>query len=216
VFFQTKLLLILPSPKKQQMTEHLLGASVLPVMLDPTQGTLYFLLAKERYHPSWLQGSCLWTDFGGRAQKGESAEQVVGREFVEETLGQVCFLEQGALLFPSLTEAEPIEQALKQHKYILQFTHVYNGSKFVTFVVQVPWDPQVSQRFTEARQSCDFSSTERCYLEKSDIRLFSVAQVLHAVQAKGYLTSVERCCPTLTQALSIILPELQFHFPHVF
>lgn len=195
------------------MTEHLLGASVLPVMLDPVQGTLYFLLAKERYHPSWLEGSCVWTDFGGRAGTTESAEQVVGREFLEETLGQVRFFEQDVL---PRTCWQDIAQALQHQHYVLQFTHVYNGARFVTFVVQVPWDPTVSQRFTAALQSCDPSSTERCYLEKSDVCLFSAAQVLHAIQAKGYLTTLERCSSTLTQTLSIILPELQFHFPHVF
>jgi hypothetical protein len=195
------------------MTEHLMGASVVPVMLDSTHGTLYFLLAKERYHASWPEGSCLWTDFGGRQQNEEAAEEVASREFVEETLGQVKFLEDDSL--PRSTWRDMVQQLQQQH-YVFQFTHVHNDSRFVTFVVQVPWDPTVSHRFSSALQSCSGENKDACFLEKCVVRLFSVPQVLNAVLTGGYLTHTERCSPTLIQALSVILPELQFHFPHLF
>ena len=95
-------------------------------MIDPLHGTLYFLLAKERYHPSWPEGSGLWTDFGGKQEPGECAETVAAREFVEESLGQVPFLEEQS------PEPIAIAQALKQRHYVLQFTHVQSGTRFVT------------------------------------------------------------------------------------
>lgn len=213
-FFRENVFFSNVDTKKGDMTERLLGASVLPVMLDLCYGTLYFLLAKERYHPSWPDGSCLWTDFGGRKQQSEAAEDVACREFFEETLGQVRFSEDDTLFH---TTWDAMVGLLEQKQYLFQFTHVQNESRFVTFVVQIPWDPSAPQRFTAALQQCLHDKTkEECYLEKSHIRLFSVPQVLRAVQHRGYLTASERCSPTLTQALSIILPELQFHFPHLF
>lgn len=198
------------------MTEQLVGASVLPVMMDPFQGALYFLLAKERYHSTWPEGSNLWTDLGGRQQPGETAEQVAAREFVEETLGQVKFFEDDVV---PRTSYQDIAQALKQGHYVLQFSHVQHGTRFVTFVVQLPWDPSVPARFVAAREAYETQETrEECCLEKSDLGLFSVCQVTLALRNKGYLTPSmsERCCSILTEALSLVLPELQFHFPNLF
>ena len=197
------------------MTEHLVGASVMPVMVDPLHGTLYFLLAKERYHPTWPEGSNLWTDFGGRQEPGESAEDVAAREFVEESMGQICFFETDDQL-QTRTTWDDIVLALKQEHYVLQFSHVHQGTRFVTFVVQVPWDPSGPARFTAARAQNKHKEDDSCHLEKSHLGLFSVFQVTGAVKNKGYLTSSERCSLLLTEALSVVLPELRFHFPHLF
>lgn len=198
------------------MAGQLVGASVLPVMLDPLYGTLYFLLAKERYHTSWPDGSCLWSDFGGRQESGEDAVDVAAREFMEESLGTVQFLEEH-----KTSSQESIAQALKNEHYVLQFTHLHNGHRFVTFVVHIPWDPSVCSRFSAARalllHSCE--SVDLHFLEKSHLGLFSAPQLLDAIKHRGsFLASRnhERCSTHLTDALSVILPELQFHFPHLF
>ena len=187
----------------------LTGASVLPVMTDPVQGKLYFLLAKERYHPSWSKGSNLWSDFGGKRDKKETPEQVAAREFIEESLGVVRFSD--AFQKETITD---IAHALRQERYLLKFTRVFEDKKFVTFVVHVPWDPTVPKRFLTART--DPAHTDSCYQEKSHVALFSAASTLQAVRSKGYLMPHERCCATLTQTLTIVLPELQFYFPHLF
>lgn len=190
------------------MSERLVGASLLPLMIDPLHGTLYFLLAKERYHPSWPEGSGLWTDFGGRQEPGECAEAVAAREFVEESLGQVPFFEDS-----TLPEPMTIARALQQGHYVLQFTHLQSGTRFVTFVVHVPWDPGAPARFTKARRAQSAAHLP----EKSQLGLFSSVQVLEATQCKGFLVPErERAAHHLTDALSVILPELQFHFPHLF
>lgn len=197
------------------MTEQLVGASVLPVMLDPLHGALYFLLAKERHHSTWPEGSNLWTDFGGRQEPGEAAEQVAAREFVEETLGQVKFFKEDVV---PRTSFEDIAQALKRGHYVLQFSHVQHGTRFVTFVVQLPWDPSAPARFVVARAAYEAENKNECCLEKSYLGLFSVCQVTAALRNKGYLTpsTSERCSSLLTEALSLVLPELQFHFPNLF
>jgi 8-oxo-dGTP pyrophosphatase MutT (NUDIX family) len=198
------------------MTEHLVGASLLPLMLEPLHGTLYFLLAKERHHTTWPEGSNLWTDLGGRQESGECAEQVAAREFVEETLGQVRFFE-GDTLPRDFNGAPDIANALKQGHYVLQFSHVHQGTRFVTFVVQVPWDPSVSTRFEHARAAyAAQENPEPSRLEKSHLGLFSLCQVSAAVLHRGYLTPLERCCSLLTEALSLVLQEMQFHFPNLF
>lgn len=197
------------------MTEHLVGASVLPVMLDPLYGTLYFLLAKERYHTSWPDGSCLWTDFGGKQEPGEQAADVAAREFMEESLNAVRFLEEHE------TSQQSVAHALQNEHYVLQFTYIHNGTRFVTFVVQVPWDPSVCSRFRAARDALLKSSepvNPHC-LEKSHLGLFSAVQLLDATKNRGVIQvnrDHERCSTHLTEALSVILPELQFHFPHLF
>jgi hypothetical protein len=214
VFFQQKFYLKFVSIQKQEMTEHLVGASVLPVMLNPLHGTLYFLLAKERYHSSWPEGSNLWTDLGGRQERREVAEEVAGREFLEETLGEVQFFENDVL---PRTSCQDIIQALKKGHYVLQFSHLQNSTRFVTFVVQVPWDPSVPKRFAKSREAyVTQDNQESCCLEKSHLGLFSLSQVSSAVRNRGYLTPSERCYFTLTEALSLLLPELQFHFAHLF
>lgn len=194
------------------------GCSILPVMLDPEHGSLYFLLAKERYHPTWPKGSHLWSDFGGGYQDtDECPEATASREFVEETLGQVKFFEADVL---PREATEDITVALKQGHFLLQFVHEYNGHCFMTFVVQVPWDPLIPQRFHETRNLPEACTWDDCYLEKSHLGLFSVPQVQYAILNKGYLTSRitvnERCRTYVTQAFAAILPELQFHYPHLF
>lgn len=192
------------------------GASILPVMVEPEHGQLYFLLAKERYHPSWPQGSNLWSDFGGGHQDSDScSEAVASREFVEETLGQVKFFEADTL---PRSDIDDMVSALQQGHFLLQFVHDHNHLCFMTFVVQIPWDPFIPKRFHDVRNLPEASCWDACYLEKSHLGLFSVSQVQHAVSNKGFLTfnMVQRCRAVVTQALAVILPELQFHFPHFF
>jgi hypothetical protein len=193
----------------------LVGASVLPVMTDPVQGLLYFLLCKDRDHPTWAATAQGWTDFGGRHDGTETAEETAAREFVEETAGQVRY-------FPSDTlprsQTADIVHSLTQDQYLLRMNHVHNGQQFVTFMVHLEWDPVAPQRFHHARNSPEAALWPECYLEKSQLGLFSLTQVLHAVKHKGYLHSsfTDRTCAHLTQTLTVLLPELQFHFPHLF
>lgn len=175
-------------------------------MMEPRQGLIYFLLAKERFHPSWPRGSNLWTDFGGSFQPGDGCpEDTAAREFLEETLGQVKYFDEDAL---PLTSYQNISDSLKTERYLLQFN---KGSR-ITFVVQIPWDPEAPQRFAGTLQSPDAVNWDACYLEKSNLGLFSLPQVQHAIGSKGYLNEQERCHMSLKKTLVVIVNELQFHF----
>lgn len=197
------------APKKKEVNPRY-SASILPLMLEPHLGTIYFLLAKERYHPSWLKGSNLWTDFGGGYQEGDaSPEDIASREFLEETLGQVKYFESDEL--PRSTHQD-IALSLQEERFLLQFQH---GSR-ITFVVQIPWDPAAPKRFLTCLQSPDAAHWDLCYLEKCMLGLFSIPQVQKAVGNKGYLTSTERCHLSLTKTLAVIILELRFHFCNTF
>lgn len=197
------------APKKKEVTPRH-SASILPIMLEPHLGTIYFLLAKERYHPSWLKGSNLWTDFGGGYQEEDACpEDTAAREFLEETLGQVKFFESDEL--PRSTHQD-IAVSLQEERFLLQFHH---GSR-ITFVVQIPWDPAAPKRFLTCLQDPDAEQWDLCYLEKSMLGLFSIPQVQRAISTKGFLTSTERCHLSLTKTLAVILVELRFHFCNTF
>ena len=202
-----------PREHKTVSDNNLMGASILPLMTDPIQGKLYFLLAKERFHASWPQGSNLWTDFGGKRDNQESAEQIAAREFLEESLGLVQYKETDEL---PMTEPNAIVEALKKDDYLFKVTSTFNETCFVTFVVYVPWDPLIPQRFSKALQDPEAKTWEQCYLEKSHLGLFSLPQAIQALRSKGYLMPHERCSISLLNTLTIVLPELQFYYPNLF
>ena len=183
-------------------------------MMEPTQGVLYFLLAKERYHPTWPKGSHLWTDFGGGRQNRDlSPEHIAAREFLEETLGQVSYFEEDVLPRTTYTD---IAVSLQTKRYLFQFTYEHRDHRFVSFVVQIPWDPEIPERFFKALNVSESVTWDLCYLEKSNLGLFSVPQVQQAITTKGYLTNNQRCRSILTKTLAIVLSELQFHFTNIF
>jgi len=183
------------------------SASLLPVMVDPVEGCLYFLLAKERYHASWPAGSHLWSHFGGQAvDELETTEHVAAREFMEETLGQVPFF------LDTATTIDTIETSLQNKEYVLQVTHLYKEKQFVTYVVQIPWDPSVVDKFHQARHRPEAADLDLCFLEKSHIQLFSLTQALRSVHHQGYLTPNERCSAAFKHMLEYILVELFFYF----
>ena len=69
-------------------TRTLLGASILPYAIDTQHNNLYILLGAETRQARWAE-SGKFSDFGGRAIPGESAEACAAREFYEETCATV-------------------------------------------------------------------------------------------------------------------------------
>ncbi len=130
------------------------GASLLCYCVDPTWSRLYFLLGKERKHMRWRAGSERWSDFGGRASsKASSAEDIAAKEFVEETLAMVKYFEQDTL---PRTGYEDIAESLRRGDYTFNLNFSFGDSdnprNYVTFVKQIPWDPQAISRFEECRE----------------------------------------------------------------
>lgn len=193
------------------------GASLLCYCVDPTWSRIYFLLGKERRNPRWKTGSERWSDFGGRVcSKAESAEDTAAKEFVEETLAMVKYFSTDTL---PRTHWHDIAESLHKKEYTFQMLFGVTGDdgvrNYVTFVKQIPWDPDAMQRFDMCREVlvnpvlfaesplwatllrnnpgvlCDTISppqVKRDYLEKKMLGLWSIPQLQHAIDTNGVLS----------------------------
>lgn len=224
----------------------MVGASLLCYCVDPTWSRIYFLLGKERRNPRWKTGSERWSDFGGRVcSKAESAEDTAAKEFVEETLAMVKYFDTDTL---PRTQWQDIADSLRQKQYTFQLLFgvaCEDGAvrNYVTFVKQIPWDPEAVQRFEKCREVlvnpvlfaesplwstllrdnpgvCGSTSppqAKRDYLEKKTLGLWSIPQLQHAIDTDGVLSrkdgKVERCRQTFTGTVELVLSELAFHNP---
>lgn len=222
----------------------MVGASLLCYCVDPTWSRVYFLLGKERKNPRWKLGSERWSDFGGRVcSKALSAEETASKEFVEETLAMVKYFESDTL---PRTQWQDIAESLRQGQYTFQLTFGVHSPgeecarNYVTFVKQIPWDPQCLSRFDQVREmllnpSSHVGTNEwaqfvvgnpclmpnqqakRDYMEKKSLGLWSIPQLQHAIDCSGVLARkdgrVERCRLTFVGTLELVLSELAFAHP---
>jgi 8-oxo-dGTP pyrophosphatase MutT (NUDIX family) len=220
----------------------LAGASLLCFSVDPSFSCVYFLLGKERHNVRWPKGSNRWSDFGGRVSSSDGcAEDTAAREFFEETLAVVKYFEDDELPRQSWHD---IADNLREGKYTMKLIQGNSSRKFVIFVKQIPWDPEVISRFSTYR-SCltcprfivpsgweervathpglhpgeDPRVIRKEFLEKKMLGLWSVPQLRKAVDHGGTMTYrngyVEHCRPSFVESLEIILSELAFHEPGV-
>lgn len=238
------------------------GASLLCFCVDPTWSRPYFLLGKERRNVRWPAGSERWSDFGGRTgPRGECAEETAAREFVEESLAMVRYFDDDAL---PRTRYHDIAESLKRGEFTFKLT-IGCGTperprSYVTFVKQIPWDPQAILRFEECRdmilnptshfgtarwmklveknpgvrqiqsagtvtQKADSTETfvttvvqvKKDFMEKKTLGLWSIPQLRQAVECQGIMGRrdgrVERCRPSFTSVIDLVLSELAFYEP---
>jgi hypothetical protein len=148
------------------------GASVLPetpvlkgaslILFSLTEdgyGVPCVLLAREKRHGWTKRGRRVYTDFGGAlsAGDGRSAEALAAREFVEETLGAVQYFagrdHDGGTRQGLDQLRETVQRSLEDGRYLARMQFKLNdGSVYVTFLKQVPWQPNVSCKFRRARK----------------------------------------------------------------
>ena len=122
-----------------------IGASMLPFSVDPFYNGLYFLLAKER-GGSW-RGASKWDDFGGKANVNEDPCDVAAREFQEESCGVVSMFDNEPIPRRSF---ELIADMLRSRSYMMHIDFQPDEKKrlvYRTYVKQVPWQPEVAQKF---------------------------------------------------------------------
>ena len=124
-------------------------ALLLPCMMDPKTGNLYFVISQNRQALGWPAGSNKYGIFGGNVRDFESLETTAAREFLEETLGTVLF-------------SEDDNTTQKHHRRIHKLSHrlrtrqvlaVYRSEDWILYLVNVPWDPGCTRRFDHSR-SC--------------------------------------------------------------
>ena len=137
--------------RKMQKTNKCVGASVLCFSRTP-DNLLYFMLGRETFKPSYSD-SCKYSDFGGGAKKHENAYECASREFMEETLNAVPIFLQENHHTPSvpMRDSKHMSRMLQKHVYHAKVDFVFTNNNqtctYTTFVVQVPWMPEVSDRF---------------------------------------------------------------------
>lgn len=131
-----------------------IGASLLCYAVDPTWSLVYFLLGKERKILRWRAGSERWSDFGGSTGGNRCAEDTAAKEFLEETLAVVKYFEHDTI---PRSQYEDIAASLKAGDYTFKLVFTFAATEqcssrsYVTFVKQIPWDPQAIVRFEECR-----------------------------------------------------------------
>lgn len=220
----------------------IIGASILPLCIDPVWGCMYFLLGKERRTSKWVRASELWSGFGGRpSSSAEPPESTAAREFVEETAAMVKYFDADTL--PRRSHAD-IAESLRRQQFILrcELRCKHNArAAYVVYVTQIPWDPQCLARFVHCRaRLADLVApppprllwvldhpavtaavgavhVNKDFFEKQALGLWSVPQMLRAVRSAGILSTrggkVERCRPSFVQLAAAVLAELAFLKP---
>jgi hypothetical protein len=199
--------LVLPTPFSQAATTPpriSIGASMFLFSIDPKYGVPLILLAREKKR-RWVGNTNYnYTDFGGGATGGESAEQTAAREFVEESVGSVRYFSNPCRdKLPEL--AENIAADLSAGNYLARIeTPVGPRKAYITFVKEVAFQPGICGAFRRAKELLFRAQSDveamsprkrdaaidhpalrhdretgavvinRCYLEKQGVEYFSL------------------------------------------
>ncbi len=122
-----------------------LGAGVIPYSVEPGSGEVFYVVGHDR------RG---WGYFGGKCE-GEPCHVTASRELYEESIGllnvPVHDLARG-LFTAKITSRMPMTSKYRTEKW----------ADYTVYLVQVPWDPEIRQRFRITRrvlQSAEY--TER-------------------------------------------------------
>lgn len=126
------------------------GAGILTYCVG-LDGTMYFLLGKERSVAQW-KGSLKWSAFEGGRKKNESPEETAAREFSEETLGIVPFGASGdAKLWSAAAVLSALEREEYHMKIVIKMKNKVDERFHVTFVKCIPWIPHIMEKFAMMR-----------------------------------------------------------------
>ena len=141
-----------------RIERYCMGAGVIPVSTDE-RGDVRVLLGRERWIPQW-KGSCRWSGFEGSRKSNEDVVTSATREFMEESMGVVEIVpETSDRSHKSLLLAHRLRIKLFWRRIVLKIQSDRKPERYhCTYVVPVPWDPMVSERF----------QTLRCRIEQLD------------------------------------------------
>lgn len=138
----------IPATQNIDGASRVIGASVIPVMQDPTFHNLYVVLGRERRSPQWVTDSDVWCDYGGSVHWHDSGVEdeytCAAREAWEETCALLRFSENDEI---PLTSYRPLEEKLRRGEYLCHLVFAQHTFEYHTFAVLVPWDPGFPRRF---------------------------------------------------------------------
>ena len=145
---------------EDELRDNAVGAGVLPIMIN-TNGKISVILGRERTVPNW-KGSQKWSGFEGGRKFPESVEETAAREFYEESMGIVAVDSSGDNVYDAVLRVLRSKQyvtriALCIHKEkppLVASTAVAssNDKYHVTYVVQVPYQADLPERFADLRK----------------------------------------------------------------
>lgn len=131
-----------------------MGAGVVPISTDE-KGVTHLLLGRERWIPNW-RGSCRWSGFEGARKENEDVVTSACREFLEESMGVVRILDASHSDEPWYVIAQSIRLRKFWRRVVLKIDSERRSERYhCTYVVPVPWDPDVGDRFRSLRASIE-------------------------------------------------------------
>lgn len=120
------------------------GAGILPYAIDPA-GNVQVLLGREQFVPQW-KGSCRWSGFEGSRMRDERIVDTAVREATEESLG---------LFAPTLQRL--LQDGVYERRIVLRMQSDRIPERYhCTYVVQIPWDPELPARFQAMRSHVEY------------------------------------------------------------
>lgn len=210
----------------------LVTAGIMCCAVPPGTNQVFFLLAKDSFV---RRDQCTpqWSDMSGSAERSDTdVYETAAREFVEESIGVVQF-ECGVRGH----DVQSVAQMLRDRRFLfcIHMKSMYGSRKNrylrnrLTFVVQVPWQPELPETFAILRRqlckmSCQWKTREEKeeslpvvraeWMEKSCLSWWSLPR-LYQLRCKGghrgnnssnkrYQPFRRSFLPTLTTVVEII------------
>jgi hypothetical protein len=130
----------------------LVGAGIVPfarVINEDESVNIYFLLGLEQISDTQQT----WDIFGGHISSDhtETPEEIASREFIEETAGLAYILNFDEEL--PHQNSDQLCEILSNNQYLMKVIHNDNENRrYVAFVTEIPFDPDLPTRFYEIRQ----------------------------------------------------------------
>ena len=213
--------------------ERVVGCSILPISRDPQFHNIYVYLGRERRCSQWTDSDA-WADFGGSTSANDlSPEMCAAREAWEESTCIMKFSQKDLLPLSNFTN---IADRLQNKDFVMKVeVKQPDGATYITWVVEVPFDPLVPRRFIDwqkALRAYTYDTSRKIegvdrseisthpalrnsrranpiFLEKANIQLFSIPNLIDALENNGALLwrfgRSEYLRPSFMHRLAIVL-----------
>lgn len=171
--------------------------------VEPKTHNIFVLLGRETCFEQMDSSAGRWCDFGGKINHTESVQCGAAREFAEESL---CLVELPVTKNrPYSKYMHQVERMLQEKDYFMKLSARAKDFDRVYYLKEVPWQPEIEQKFKEIRDkllsasrnpgTLPFSlrhhpavrdlSVDRHFLEKQSIAWWSLDRLAEVVKNQG-------------------------------